>query len=321
MTITTSFAVRLAAALCVAGCAGTAAGADDYMTERMPYAAFDRLPQTRLLVAGSAIDVGFAPGAMRLPKDELLAWVRRSAESVTVYYGTFPVARTRLLVVPVDGDRVRSGTTWGYQGNAIRVIVGRDSDDAALRRDWVMVHEMIHLALPQLDRRHNWLAEGISVYVESIARVQSGDLDERQIWRDFATAMPKGLPADGDRGLDFTPTWGRTYWGGAIFCLQADIELRRRTAGKFGLQDALKGILALGGHEQDRTIAEVLEAGDRATGTTVLADLYREMGDKPVVVDLEGIWRQLGVELAGTSVTLDETAPAAAIRRAIVARS
>ena len=58
--------------------------------------------------------------------------------------------------------------------------------------------------------------------------------------------MPKGLPAAGDRGLDYTPTWGRTYWGGALFCLLADIDIRKRTSNRFGLQDALRAIVAAG---------------------------------------------------------------------------
>ena len=41
--------------------------------------------------------------------------------------------------------------------------------------------------------------------------------------------MPKGLPQAGDQGLDNTATWGRKYWGGAMFCLLADIEIRKAT--------------------------------------------------------------------------------------------
>ena len=41
-----------------------------------------------------------------------------SARAVTTYYGRFPVASLRLLV-PVDGGRIRGGTTWGYRGAAI----------------------------------------------------------------------------------------------------------------------------------------------------------------------------------------------------------
>jgi hypothetical protein len=34
------------------------------------------------------------------------------------------------------------------------------------------VHEMTHLALPDVEEQHLWLAEGIAVYVEPIARAK-----------------------------------------------------------------------------------------------------------------------------------------------------
>jgi len=69
----------------------------------------------------------------------------------------------------------------------------------------------------------------------------------------------EGLPQAGDQGLDNTGTWGRKYWGGAMFCLLADIEIRKRTNNRRGLQDAMRGVLAAGGsHEQDWPIERIL---------------------------------------------------------------
>ena len=50
-----------------------------------------------------------------------------------------------------------------------------------------------------------------------------------EIWQAMMRDMPKGLPQAGDQGLDNTGTWGRKYWGGAMFCLLADIEIRKAT--------------------------------------------------------------------------------------------
>ena len=94
--------------------------------DRMPYDAFDRLPKTDLEIAGGTIHVGFAPGDMTLPREKVLDWVRMSAKAVTTYYGRFPVEQLRLLLVPVDGARIRGGTTWGYRGAAIRIPLGRE---------------------------------------------------------------------------------------------------------------------------------------------------------------------------------------------------
>lgn len=291
----------------------------EYMRgDRMPYDAFDRLPKTDLDIAGSTIHVAFAPGDIALPKEKLLDWIRMSAKAVSTYYGRFPVSSLRLLLVPVDGARIRGGTTWGYRGAAIRIPLGRDSTEEVLKRDWVMVHEMVHTALPDLDQRYGWLSEGLAVYIEPIARAQAGDLPARAVWRDIMRDMPQGLPQSGDQGLDNTDTWGRRYWGGAMFCLLADIEIRKRTNNRLGLQDAMRGVLAAGGnHEQDWSLDRVLSTADRAVGADVLTKLHNELGPKPVSPDLAALWRDLGLKSQGESVEFDDTAPLAAIRKAI----
>jgi hypothetical protein len=284
------------------------------------YAAFDQLERTEIKVGGATLFVGVVPGsAFALDRQSLDAWVRRSAKAVTLYYGRFPVPSARILLMTVDANTVTGGTTWGYRGAAARVDVGSSADQPALDRDWVMVHEMIHMALPDLEQRHSWLSEGLAVYVESIARVQAGDLTPEFIWREFARAMPKGQPKDGDQGLDNTPTWGRRYWGGAIYCLLADVELRKRSGNRIGLQTALRGINALANHTDEWPIAKVLAAGDAATGLPVLTELYAKMRDTPSPVALEELWAELGVRVTATGVSLDNGAPRADIRKAITA--
>jgi len=215
-----TLAVVVIAAMLASAISFRADAQSEYMRgDRMPYDAFDRLPKTDIEVPGGTIHVAFAPGGFTLPNEKLLNWVRTSARAVTAYYGRFPVNSLRLLLVPVDGTRIRGGTTWGYRGAAIRIPLGRDATEDVLRRDWVMVHEMVHTALPDMPDRYAWLSEGLAVYVEPVARVQAGDLTAQEIWQAMMRDMPKGLPQAGDQGLDNTGTWGRKYWGGAMFCL------------------------------------------------------------------------------------------------------
>jgi predicted metalloprotease with PDZ domain len=130
--------------------------------------------------------------------------------------------------------------------------------------------------------------------------------------------LPQGLPETGDRGLDGTSSWGRIYWGGALFCLRADVEIRRRTHNRYGLEHALRAILVAGGDvRHDWSIDRVIVIGDGATGVPVLRELYDEMGRQPVQVDLPALWQQLGVVRHGKVTTFDDRAPLASIRRAI----
>jgi hypothetical protein len=315
-----SVAWLVAQAIVVGAACFPAHAQSEFLGERFPYAAFDHLPSTPVTVSGGTLHVAFAPSDFTLPRRALLDWLKTSAKAVSVYFGKFPVPSARILIVPVPGRGVRSGTTFGYRGAAIRLVVGRDVTEAQLRDDWIAVHEMTHLALPDVHEPHLWLAEGIAVYVEPIARVEAGDLTAKKIWGDMVRDMKQGLPRRGDHGLDCTPTWGRTYWGGAMFCLLADIDIRRKTGNRVGLQQALRGILAVGGnHEEEWPIGRIFAVGDKATGTTVLADLYAEMRDKPVAPDLDALWRELGISVSGGEVTFDDSAPLAAIRRAITA--
>jgi len=62
-----------------------------------------------------------------------------------------------------------------------------------------------------------------------------------------------------------------------------------------------------------------LRTGDRVVGVNVLQPLYIRMKDKPVGVDLDSLWAQLGVQSDGASVRFDDNAVLAQTRRAIEA--
>jgi hypothetical protein len=97
------------------------------------------------------------------------------------------------------------------------------------------------------------------------------------------------------------------------------VDIRRRTRLRLGLQDALRAVLrASGGLSADWPIGRVLHTGDAAVGTTTLEDLYAQMKDAPVAPDLLALWRELGIEPEGNGVRLDEGAPLAAVRHAIM---
>jgi predicted metalloprotease with PDZ domain len=132
--------------------------------------------------------------------------------------------------------------------------------------------------------------------------------------------MPKGLPAASDRGLDNTPTWGRTYWGGAIFWLLADVRIRGRTHNRLGVNDALRAInRSSGGIGANWSVDKVVAVGDGATGTNELTRLYAEMKSTPVMTDLQDLFINLGVRAHGGKIDFDDNAPLADIRRGITA--
>ena len=267
----------------------------------------------------STVNVEFAPGSFDLPRPVFDNWISNAEKAVTTYYGHFPVASLLIKIRPTGGDQIGFATA-DYEGKTavIELPVGTHITNEALDKDWVLTHEMTHLAFPLMDDDHRWVAEGMATYIEPLARLQIKTLGPEKVWSDMMDNMDQGQPAPGDQGLNNTHTWGRTYWGGALFCLLADIQLRKETHNKFGLQDAVRAILDAGGNvASDWTVDDAFAAGDKVTGTKVLESLYRQMKDKPVKIDLDNIWSELGTEQVGSHVVFYDNAEFSSIRRAI----
>ena len=271
-----------------------------------------------ILIGNSRIDVVVEEGKLETSKEDLLKWVQWAAESVSTYYGHFPVLHLSLRIVPFDGKGVRGGRTFGKDGGFISIHVGSHSSFADLSTDWMLTHEMVHLSFPSVAETHHWIEEGIATYVEPIARVRAKHMDATEMWREVVRDLHQGLPREGDKGLDNTHTWGRTYWGGALFCFLADIELHRQTSNRKGMEDALRGILNAGGDiTKEWPLEKALDVGDRATGVAVLRPLYDKMKDQPYDVDLPALWAQLGIVQEGEKVRFVNDAPLAKTRDAI----
>lgn len=266
-------------------------------------------------VSGASLEVQFAPGLAAPLRESTVAWIERSATAVAAYFGHFPVPQVEVLIVPVAGHGVQRGVAFAEPSPLIRIRLGRESTPAHFVDEGMLVHEMVHLAIPRVPRSQQWLHEGLATYVEALSRGHAGWVSAATVWQAWRRHMPQGLPQAGDHGLDHTPTWGRTYWGGALFALLADIGIRRHGVPGRGLQQALQGVLDAGGdYRVAWPLRQVLRVADAAVEQTTLTDLYEQMKDHAVPTDLMALWRELGVADTG----LRDDAPLAALRRAIL---
>ena len=251
---------------------------------------------------------------------DIQQWIATCAGAVSNYYGRFPVKYLSLVVIGSNRGRVFGGTE--FSGERIRIHLGRDVRPSDLAKDWELTHEMFHLGFPEVDEDYHYMEEGLSDYLEPLAQARVGNLSESKVWFGFVDGMPAGQPQAGDQGLDHTHTWGRVYWGGAIFWMVADLRIREQTKNKKSLDDAIRTILNAGGDGAHHwPLERVIQTADRATGTNVLRDLHAELGEKPTRVDLDEIWRRLGITLRGNTVIFNDRAALAAIRRSMTAIS
>lgn len=253
-----------------------------------------------------------------LSEKALVSWAEKAGRAVAAYYGAFPLPSVKLTIRAGGPGGISGGRTGASRGQAaIRIAVGDEATPEELASNWVLVHEMVHLAFPSMTG-HEWIEEGIATYVEPLVRARAGLAPPDEIWRWLLWGLPRGLEAIQSRGLDSSSSWAANYWGGALFCFRADVEIRKRTRNRKSLDDALRGILRAGGNVTvPWTIDKALVEGDRATGVPVLAELYALMRQGPVRVDLAAFWKDLGVSSADGRIVYDDAAPLAAIRKGI----
>ena len=289
--------------------------------EDAPWSGFAPFTVSVENVGGASFETAIAPGTLSVSGSQISAWVARTAKLVTTFYGRFPVSRVAILVLPSDGDGVGFGTAMGNGGAAVLVWLGANAGPDALAHDWVLPHELTHFAFPMLPKENTWLEEGLATWVEPLVRTRVGELEVDDYWRTLTAKLPLGLPAKGDRGLDATPTWGRTYWGGALFCFVAELKIREATKNQQGLDTALQAIVAAGGNQEVKwDLKRALEVGDAALGHPVLTSLHAQLGAAPGNVDLPALFKRLGVSVVKGKVLYDDRAPLAATRKAMTAR-
>jgi hypothetical protein len=267
-----------------------------------------------LSAGGGSITIKYSENVPVAFRKVVEGWVHDAAESVIAVYGRYSVKQVTIEVRVTSGNRAGGGRT--FDGRLIKIRVGSDVTPEILRSDWVMTHEMFHLGFP--DTENDWMGEGLSTYIEPLARARIGNLSETAVWESMVEGLPKGLPQAGDQGLDRTPTWGRTYWGGALFWLLADIEIRKQSGNRKSLDDVLRAIMDEGGTGSSYWSEEkIVSRGDAAIGIPVLSKLRERLGQRPETTDLDALWKQLGVVRRGGTVVFDDAAPLAGIRRAM----
>lgn len=249
---------------------------------------------------------------------ELIAWVESAARAIAAYYGTFPVQHAVVTVHGGGTGKITSGRTVGARGVArIAISVGDAATPADLKSNWELVHEMVHTAFPSMTRQP-WIEEGLATYVEPLVRVRAALAPAEEIWKWLVWGLPRGEQALSGGGLSGARSWAAAYWGGALFCFDADMAIREKTGGKKSLDDALRAIVREGGNVTvSWPLERAFEVGDRGTGTTVLEDLYARMADRPPRDDLPGVFARLGVRSGESGVVFDDTAPLAWVRKGI----
>ena len=281
-----------------------------------PYSAFGPFVPHVIEIGDARVNVVRVGPEPAVGDAAVFAWVARAAGDIAALLGEFPQKHTLVIVVVGGGQSIANGSALGNGGASVIVHVGADIQAARFADDWILTHELVHVAMPGLSSKHSWMEEGMATFLEPVARARTGHLLASEVWSEWYYAMWQGQPLQGDAGLDGTRSWGRLYWGGAVFWLLADVAIREQTSGEKSVRDCLRGANRDGGTIAARfSIERFLSACDREIGQPIVRNLYNQVADRPVTFDLDALFAKLGVKKATRGVEFDDAAPGASLRK------
>jgi hypothetical protein len=263
-----------------------------------------------------------------VPEATAARWLTEAAGAVASLYGAFPLPSPQVLVMPADS--AAEAVPWAQivrgGGAAALFFVDPTRPLRDLRDDWTATHEFSHLLIPYVARDEAWLSEGLASYYQNVLRARAGMLDERTAWERLEAGFRRGR-AEARNGtlarlsaeMYAERAYRHVYWSGAAFWLEADVTLRRESGGSASLDTALGALRecclpAHGSWSGDRLL-QTLDAHLGGSTLTDLAGRYRAGRSFP---DVSSLYRELGVRVSGGRVSLDDEAPGARWRRAIM---
>ncbi len=259
-------------------------------------------------------------------EQKLTRWLTAAAMDVWQIGERFPNPQASVVVVDVPGstgEAVPFGHVIRDGSEMVRFFVQAQSREAALLGDWTATHEFAHLLLPYV--REKWISEGFASYYQNVLLARRGVYSEAEAWRRLTHAFARAReidnpPSPNDTEHDeFWRVRMLIYWSGAALALMADTAWRAQDDTSLDAALARLGRCCL--PSPDTWSGQALFSRlDALNGAPRLRALYDRYADSPGLPPVETLYPALGIRTDGSRITLDDAAPLAAVRRAIMGR-
>lgn len=292
-------AALLAAALCVGGFAAA-------------NARFETLD-----VAGGLMQIDWRGNYSDEQQGRLRSWLASVGESVTLLHGSLPRSPIRIRLTAYESARAAVGFGRVLRRDdpqGVEFFVNPERPLAEFVADWTAYHEMSHLFIPYPGRSQVWFSEGLASYYQNVLQYRAGLLTEQQAWQELYDGFERGRRDDRNRALtlaELTPqmrekhAFMRVYWSGALYFLEADLALRRKSGGKMCVDDMLRefGDCCLGDARR-WTGREIAGEFDRIAGTAIFVPLFDRYESTTAIPDFVAPLAAAGVEVADARVAV-----------------
>ena len=230
-------------------------------------------------------------------KAKLQAWITETADAVEDFVAPYPFD----VHIHFHRTASRSPVPWANtirsRRQGVNFHVNPDFSADALRRDWTAYHELSHLLIPYLGRRHSWFAEGFASYMQyqvmhahevitagemaSMYRLKIGRAERRYRMDDmpFVEAAPR---------LRAQRQYPTMYWGGAVYFLRVDEALKDADT---SLPEILREFVECC-RRNTRGVDNLVATLDRLADSTAFRDELARVRTLPGFPDDSAVWTE-----------------------------
>lgn len=290
------------------------------------YAAFGHFARHTRTHGGVQLELALLDGALAIDGESALRWLGTGVDMLRTVDGAFPTRRLSVIVVPAGAqpEPVPFGMMARGGEASLLLLVSASADEPALLRDWVLPHELAHLLLPFLERDQAWLSEGIATYYQELLRARAGLYTEAHTFARLVRSLREAADdsvgtnvLDESARMHATHAYRRVYWAGAAYWFTADVQLRADTQGHASLDSVLATLRRREDLDRMWTASELVRELDALAGRPLFSELYEAAGKAPFPA-FEPTLAALGVRGAHDALELDDAAPLAEVRRALL---
>lgn len=230
-------------------------------------------------------------------KAKLQHWITETVAGVERAVAPFP------FDVHINFFRANRGSSPVPWANTIRsrrqgvnFHVNPKHSLASFRKDWTASHELSHLLVPYVGRRHAWFAEGFASFMQYQVMRELEVVDAGEAHRQYRAKVTRAkrrydlhdVPfVDAAATLAARRQYPTMYWGGAVYFLQMDRQLRARGSSMLGVLQQFVDCCRQRRHGFDGLIAEL----DRIAAAPVFSRQLDVWHSQPGFPDDSIIWQ------------------------------
>lgn len=224
-------------------------------------------------------EVALLEGDLEAGDEKIRSWITQAAADAISVAGGSPRKRVSIVLAPVSSSNPAPfGRVLYSQPRSAAIYVGQQATAAAFDDDWLATHELMHTLHPRFVGQVRFMSEGIASYYQCLAPIRSKREPAKALWgvlaRGVATGQVEALGrslAEVTGAIHTHQAYRAVYWGGALLALELDLEIRRATEGKRGLEHVLAQLRARPGV----TLGELGAAVDAMAGVEIWRAIRR----------------------------------------------